>query len=377
MSKGIKYEYIKSKIKRYPFIWIKEILFLIPIFCIVSMFSTAMSVNKFNQILFLKNCSFDNIVVTEKETIQFNEFKYIEDAISATEKLAINKKNIYKNKRVISVFIVDKKNKYSFDNTFFNKNNFVKGNINKIINSEDITAAIDFKTAKELKLKTGDIVTIMLGKNYYELECKVVAILFPMNDFKNDATGVCLLSGKKIKDILEKQNVEYKYVSFVRGEFNSRYGSDASMVINRDDWFNRIRSLISFKNRITINVLFPLMGLILIFLIVNREVSFIFKREQKNIAILRMLGTNLQDIVNIFIVEQIIIITVSSLIATIIYKFVLFEIFIKEYITFINFIAIFLGCILLGLICVFLNSTELRKKLNNFSVIEVLTTREL
>lgn len=186
------------------------------------MFSTAMSINKINQIQFLKKSNFKNIAFTEKPIGKENEFIFVK-SIAATDKETINNQNLYKNKRIMALYIMEANKKYDFNKTFFGKQNFLRGSLEKITNYESkISIALDYKSLKKLNLNVGDVVSILLPPNYYELKCSVGAILFPMNNDKDGTTGIGLITGEKLESILKQQQIQVSYATFLNEEVEKR-----------------------------------------------------------------------------------------------------------------------------------------------------------
>ena len=123
-------------------------------------------------------------------------------------------------------------------------------------------------------------------------------------------------------------------------------------------------------------LLLPALGISVIFLLIRREVGFEISRRMRSIGILTALGAPNNVIINIFLVEHILKILIASLFATLIYKYILFEGFIGELVSWPLFISILCIYILLGIISLYVAMFKVRAILTNLSVHEIVSKKE-
>ena len=92
------------------------------------------------------------------------------------------------------------------------------------------------------------------------------------------------------------------------------------------------------------------MGILAIYIIISRELNFSANKRMRNIGIMRALGTPHNVIKTIFLVEQAIKIVFASLGAAIVYKYLLFERFLGDYIDVKVLILMLLFFIAIGMV---------------------------
>lgn len=135
-------------------------------------------------------------------------------------------------------------------------------------------------------------------------------------------------------------------------------------------------NVLTLPDRLVTIVLFPMMGLVVVYFMIYREIKFDLSMKMKNIGILLTLGTPKKLIFQLFVMKNMILILLSSILAGIIYKFILFEWYIREYVSFKWLSVIILLYVVVGFISLMVAMKKIKKRLWDFPIQEILSKKE-
>lgn len=367
MSK-ILVKYVVAKFRKNILKKFLNIIILIPIFCIIQMFSTAIKIDDFNMKYFISNGNFQKIITSQKNLNLPNSFYQLEGTAGVDKKA--EGEAIFKKSKGVKIYLPI--NDVEVDKTIFNKKNWLSGSFTDLKKSDEgIQVAIDFKTMAKLNLKENDKFILVLQQTSTEtkwtnLNCKVKGVLL-----NSDGNNGIILIGKnsEYESLFKKLNASN--ISFTSNEVIT---SKETTVITKSQMLSSSKSE---ENNIAPNILFPLMGLILTFLIVNKDINFNINRSKKSIAVLSSLGIKYKDLSKALMLYECFDIVIASLFSIIIYKYIIFQKYINIYVVPKFLIYVFIGTVLIGFLAVLLGFFMLNKKLNKMSVIDVLSSKEL
>lgn len=364
----ILFNYLIGKFKRNKLKKIVNIIILIPIFCIIQMFSTAIRVEQYNKNYFINNGQFKNMIVSEKDLNMTNSFYEVEGTAGVDKKK--QGQAIFKKSKSVKIYTPSSNVK--FDETLFSKKNWLSGEFEELKESSNgIDIAVDFNTMKRLGLKqNGKFLLAILQHDTGEwtiLNCNIKAVL--LNSSSEQGT-ILMPQSVKYETLFKK--LSCNIVSFTNNEMSS---VDKSKITTKKQLM--LSSSKSEQSNIGPNVLFPLMGLVLTFLIINRDINFNINRSKKSIAVLNSLGVQYKNITKALMVYEFFDIVVASLISIIIYKYVIFQGYMNMYVVPIFLLYVFLATLLVGIFATVIGFVSLNKKLNRMSVIDMLSAKEL
>lgn len=369
-------KYLKAEIIRNTWPFLKIILVLVPVLSIIGMFSTAQNVPLFNQQTFLKNSNYDWIIFSNEIKNQ-QTFLYLEADVANI--ISDQDGIFYENSYPIELFLqsgeIDTKNTLSF----FHEKNFFSGELTDLsIDSENLEVAISYNTAEKLNVKIGDTTSLIFKANdksvFFPITVK--AILLPKYMEKNDLFGGLVLAryNEKFKNFLDEHKIYYQTATFGKGIVD--IGESEYVIFKKDQLRSASIDYLRLPDLIVTNILFPIMGLIIVYMVFSREVNFEINRKMKMIGILLSLGSPKKLVIKMFWIKYLTIVLVSSVISSLIYKYLLFEMYIGEYIPPKLLGFVILIYVLVGIGCIYIGMMKVKRIINNFSIQEIVTVKE-
>lgn len=372
--------YISADFRKSPFSFLKGILILIPVLSIVGMLATAQHVPVMNQKAFLHNADYDWISFSSEKPLTENYYRYLDTNIAHIE--PSNEGVYYRNSYPLELYFVEELNDFHTEDstTYFNNRNHYKGDVTNLSTSdESIGIALSYNAAKKLKVKMNDTASLYFenddGIHVYPITVKaIIKTKYPSGDNSYGGLGLAEVN-PVFQAFLEENNIQVQYAKFGTTE-DSVQDNVQHVVYKEEQLSDTSLGLLTLPNRVVTTLLLPALGISVIFLLIRREVGFEISRRMRSIGILTALGAPNNVIINIFLVEHILKILIASLFATLIYKYILFEGFIGELVSWPLFISILCIYILLGIISLYVAMFKVRAILTNLSVHEIVSKKE-
>ncbi|MCM8901056.1 hypothetical protein KVG29_07405 [Caldicoprobacter algeriensis] len=383
MSNAFIFKFILAEWKKNPWFFIKKILLFIPVLSIVGMFSTAAIVPVVNQKSFLNNCTYDWIAYCDEKPKSGFAFRVMENTTVA-HILSTDNALVYRPQTVIDLFIVDEHNLYELEKSYFNKKNLLYGDMSRLSTSDDsVGIALSYNAAKQLNKKLGDkahlIIRVRQGidsakdshanlrSTYYPVTIK--AILKPFEK------GIGLvLTNNKFLEFLEKHQltheIDYQFVIFGNSEDN--HTVSANKIVYKKAQLSDVNFSLS-KNKVLLII--AAMGAVVVYLLINREVKFTINRRLRTIGILLALGATEQTLLKTFWIEQAFIIIVTSIVSSIVYKYLLMEPYIGEYINIKMFVTILLIYAAIGLLSLQIAIRKVKTAMKDPSLPDIISSK--
>lgn len=364
-------KYLQTELKSNPWLFFKITMLLVPILSIVAMFATAQLVPFLNQKNFIENSRHEWIFYRIDEPAEPAYYRVM-DNITVADIISTDPAIHFGPLGTIDIFLAEDLDLLSEKNSYFNPKNVLDGDIG-CLSAEDgsIGLALDYSSAKTLGKKIGDQAFLIIDREdeitYYPFI--IQAILKPYRT-EWGGLGLARIDSSFLKFVNE-HGLDYCFAQFGDGE---KTPSVQGRVVYKKDQMSAALAAMSL-HRNKINLVIAVMGIIVIFLLINREVKFYINRKMRTIGILSALGATVKIIYNTFWVVLALKIVISSLMGGIIYKYLLMECFIGEYIAFETWLLIVLIYIFIGLSSLWIAMRRIGVALRDSSVKEIISKK--
>lgn len=383
------FKFIIGEWRKTPGMLIKGIILLIPIISIVGMFSTVFMVEAINQNIFLRNSDYDWIAYfddkpnhMEESTAHLLSIKHttIGNIISFSPSLW------YRPHTQIELFILDNLYNNDWSQTYFNNKNLHSGSFKNLTSDDDsLGIIVSYNVARSLGKDIGDKVHLLFKTMFIEgpiLEedelprviyypVKIQGILKPFLPIgRGNGLGLVLKNHEFLNfltDHQETNKTNYQYAIFGSGEQNF---TTANEVIYKE--LQRM-SLINGNDYILIMIAFG--GVLVVYLLISREIHFILKERMRSIGILLALGSKKETIYKALWIEQIIKIILISAISSIIYKYLIMEKFIGQYINPSFLVVLLASYLAIGLVSMKIVMRGIKTSIRGLSVVDIVSKK--
>jgi ABC-type antimicrobial peptide transport system permease subunit len=383
MSNAFIFKFILAEWKKNPWFFIKRMLVFIPVLSIVGMFSTAAIAPSVNQKSFLNNCTYDWIAYCDEKPNSEFAFRVMENTTVAHIILSTDDELVYNPITAIDLFIVDEHNLYKLEKSYFNKKNLLYGDLSRLSNSDDsLGIALSYNAAKQLNKKLGDKAHLIIEvrPEMYEFPTLVEyrSLIYPVTIkaiLKPFERGIGLaLANDKFLEFLEKHRLthetDYQFVIF--GSSEDKYPAPANKIIHRKAQLSGVNFSLS-KNKVLLII--AAMGALVVYLLINREVKFTVNRRLRTIGILLALGITERTLLKTFWFEHALFIIIASFVSTVVYKYLLMELYVGEYINAKMFITMLLTYTLIGLLSLQIAIRKIKTAVKDPSLPDIISNK--
>lgn len=358
---------------------IKVLLILIPIFAIITLFTTYQWMPYANQVIFLRNSGYDFLQFAEGHNAGQN-FRVLEVSLANVEGDYYQGywlKDAYR----IELFVADSAN-LDYDSTYFNSKNFLRGNPDHLSTQEGMTGiALSYNVLKRLNAKVGDSVTLYTHvvsegqSKFIQIPVIIQGVLrtkYPEHSIGFGGLGLVIANDSVEETLLSHHGLPIKQVRFAQGTSSQLENS----LSKRDQirFASQLTFFLPNTGNVGLWVIFAL-GVLALFIIISRELQFGIKQNWRKIGILRALGATNKVIVKTFVIGQASNIALAALFGGLLYK-ALFQAVVGEYVDLRVMMGVMLGLFAIGLICLLLAAKRVRKVVANCPIIEIIYNKE-
>lgn len=360
-----------AEIKKHPFSIIKVMLMFIPLMSIIGMFATANLIPLINQKAFLMNSEYEWIAYTDHDIQLENSFAN-SDRITIATIVSDDGVLVYRPEALIELFVANEYKKETWDESYFNSKNLLQGSYDHLASSNnDLDIALSYNAAKRLNKKIGDSAHLLFFNSENEVIYYPVRIQTILKPFDSGSGGIAVAIGNEsFNSFLESNNLHFR---------NAFFGTNAPTdlsgeIIYKGRQINSVSSnILSTKN--FPNILMAIMGIVVIFLVINREINFFIKNRLRTLGILMALGASEETINSIIWNSQILQVVIASVASGFIYKYFLMEMFVGEYINIATFLLILFIYIAVSLFSIRLAVNKINVSASNYSVIDIISKK--
>lgn len=358
--------FVKSEWRKYWFLNIRQILFLVPIISISLVMSTTQNIKYINQKDFLDNVNYTKIVESEEISNEKNCFEVYKGSLAIVNK--VRNVTVFDKYYSCQIFNLIQE-EYDLEKTYFTENNMCGYNP---LNLKEGEIIISYDMAKKLNVDLNDEIYMMSKdvKLNMLIPYKVKGIMktkYEYNEIGKSGTAI-------IKEVsnskLEKFYHTRKYFTFDGGGCISK-----AITLKQEKEETNFLNL-PVQAVIMVNAVFPSVAFVLIFVIIFREIGRIFKRKRKNFAILLSMGLDKNKIIMILGIMEGIVVCVSSAIALILYKYLFLQKLIGHYVSYALMIKLFVVCVLVGCIAISLNVHFIKVLISRLDIVKLLYNKE-
>lgn len=358
MAKELINLYIRSEWKKKWFLYLKQILFLVPVLTLILVMISSENIKYLNQWEFLHNTSYTSVSWKEKDSARENRFRTYHGTLSIVEKHrgATIQKKTYN----CQIFNLQDNSDYDFEYTYFSQKNMGGFDIHTLGDDEIL---ISYDVAKKLSVKTGDTVHFISDETEETVAYCVAGIMKTKYQYQNIGyTGTVLLHTKDstIQSIYPASRICTFYKDETGEITKAQEMQDANCL------------LISIKSKLVINVVMPLFGMFLIVLILYREIKRLVKRLQYNYAVFVTLGMEERFIYVILAKLEVVILLISNFLSMLLYKYWIMEYYMGRYVSmriFVLYMAIILG---MSILVLFFCTKKMKNEISNIDLIQSL-----
>lgn len=366
-------KYLLAECKKNPKPFFKGVLLLIPILSIVGMFATVQMVPHINQQSFLKRSDYEWLYYSDAQDENKFSFRVMETTVAHI--FSTDGGVFYNPSYGIELFFLEKLDPSALEGTYFNEKNVLAGDLRRLLTEKkSLGIALSYNAAKQLKSKVGDTASLIFQTKqgdtvFYPVT--IQAILRPKYiDGSWGGLGLALVDSHFLK-FLNDHRLHYQSVMFGKGE--QSFPPTGNVVYKKDQL--AAASLNPLSDQYLVTFILAAMGAVVVYLIIHREVRFAVTRRMRTIGILSALGTPKRTILQIFWLEQTLIIVIASLLSGIVYKYLLMELYVGEYIGLTMWVLIVSLYIILGLISLQFVMERVKKIMVDFSIPEIISKK--
>lgn len=349
--------YIKNEMKRKWFLYIKQLLYLVPIISLILLLSSSQNIKYINQKNFLKSTNYSSINIIN-DNVGENVFEeYLGEAAVVEDVRGVS---VYLKQYKCEIFNIIN-SKYDWENTYFTSKNMNGYNPADLKEDEVI---ISYDVSKKLKVKVNDTISLISDDNDLQKQLKIVGIMKTKYCYTEiGGCGTIILKDKNSKALTDL----YGEPSYYR--FENNQSGDLKKVDELDEC-NYFR--LPAKSVIAVNVVFPLLGIILIIVLISRDIKSIIKNQKYNFAILTSLGLSKKKLNYIIYFLEGIVMLISAIATMIVYKFLLMQKLIGQYVPFSTFVMYFIIIEIIGMVSIYVNLQFTSQELSDSKLLQVL-----
>lgn len=370
---GIVSLYLKREVRSNYLYYLRQVLYLVPVLAIILMISSTQNIKYTNQYIFLNNTSYQSISTGSDVKDTDNSFKVYEGKIAVVED--VRGVPVYKKQYNCSVFGMTKVN-YDFEHTYFTKDNMEEmgkeGKGEEEIDLEYIDLdsldsdeiAISYDVAKRLDVHKGDTVTFISTGSNLQQEYRVKGIFKTKYTYEMiGASGTVVIKDNKSLE----EMYEYDYYHFSQ----DKDGSISKDMELRECNFLRLPTM----SVIMVNLVFPLIGIILLVVLLYREIRHLVSKMTYDFAVLTVCGIKLEHISRLIFILEGIVGMVASIGTLIVYKYLVMEKLIGEYVSFRICILYFVVINIIIALIIKINAGLLSDKIDRKTILNTLQKR--
>ena len=343
--KDLEYLYIKNEMKRKWFLYIKQLL------------SSTQNIKYINQKNFLKSTNYSSINILD-EKVGENVFEeYLGEAAVVEDVRGVS---VYLKQYKCEIFNIIN-SEYDWENTYFTSKNMNGYNPADLKENEVI---ISYDVSKKLKVKVNDTISLISDDNDLQKQLKIVGIMKTKYCYKEiGGCGTIILNDKNSKALTDLYGEPCYF----------RFENNQSGDLKKDDELDECNYFrLPAKSVIAVNVFFPLLGIILIIVLISRDIKNIIKNQKYNFAILTSLGLSKNKINFIIYFLEGIVMLISAIATMIVYKFLLMQKLIGQYVPFGTFVMYFIVIEIIGMVSIYVNLKFTSQELSDSNLLQVL-----
>lgn len=250
------------------------------------------------------------------------------------------------------------KGNYEFEKIYFDNKNINKDILNGMQKDEII---ISYDTAKRLKVDIGDKVAFYSDDEKNIETFSVVGIMktkYPYKKIGNAGTVITKTSK------LTKLYGSFKLYSFLDNQDGE--------IPKQDELKECNYLLLSISSTIVINIIFPLAGILLVIIILNKEINRLYERAFYNYAVLVSSGMEKRNIGNILFRIEGIILFANSILTMILYKYVIMQGLLGRCISWRTFMIYLILLIVISIALMYINIKRMYKRMQKIDLVEGL-----
>lgn len=346
--------YVKTEfIKKWSSL-LKQLLFLVPVMSLILVMSSAENIKYINQKEFLNAASYASISIDKEH--EKNTFEVYEGNIAVVEN--IRGAAVYRKQYACEIYNIIENGNYEFENTYFNNKNINKDILNGMQKDEII---ISYDTAKRLEVDIGDKVTFYSDDEENIETFSVAGIMKTKYPYKKIGNaGTVITKTSKLTQLYGS----FKLYSFLDNQDGE--------ILKQDELKECNYLFLSISSTIVINVIFPLAGILLVIIILNKEINRLYERAFYNYAVLVSLGMEKKEIGNILFQIEGIILFVNSILTMILYKYVIMQGLLGKYISWRIFMIYLILLIVISIALMYINIKRMYKRMQKIDLVEGL-----
>jgi len=360
--------YFSTETKRNITKKLKMICMLIPVFSIILLFATIQDLPSLNQKIYLSKCTYSNMAFSDVD--KSKSFKYLDASVISSEK---HGGNLY----YINL-IMNEKN-LDLDNTLLSRSNLIASEGGNLKNNGLSEIMLSYNALRSLNVKIGDTISLLINKknknSSINIKCKVTGYYRPFygNMYKNNFDISYGLAYGKLND---------EDIKKIYGNSTWRYLTFDSDEIDNDDYIiekssqRRSETKASNKEYYFFLLVFPMMSIVLVFVVIKSEFKYMLKRNKRTYSIYNLMGITKKQLLDIYVFEFLFSIIISSIIAAILYKYVLMKYYIKQFVPTVVFLGSIGICIIIGYFVTKICIESIEKKNKSTSLLEGANGKE-
>lgn len=352
--RNIVHLYVKTEFKKKWLSLLRQLLFLVPVMSLILVMSSAENIKYINQREFLSATLYSSISIDND--YEKNTFEVYEGNIAVVEN--IRGAAVYRKQYACEIYNIIEKRNYEFEKTYFCNKNIDKEILNGMQKDQII---ISYDTAKRLKVDIGDKVAFYSNNEENIETFSVVGIMktkYPYKKIGNAGTVITKTSK------LTKLYDNFKLYSFLDNQDGEIHKQNELKECNY--------LLMSISSTIVINVIFPLAGILLVVIILNKEINRLYERAFYNYAVLVSLGMEKKKIGNILFQIEGIILIANSILTMILYKYVIMQGLIGKYISWHTFMIYLILLVVISIALMYANIKRMYKRMQKIDLVEGL-----
>lgn len=352
-------KYLFALYKKDPLSLLFKTVPFVIIFSVIAMFMTVGNAPAVNQKIFLDNSGHSFIVESENGKYSVADLSIVSGLLEDGNSFS------FKEIHEVKLYLTDQQ--ASFDsNSYFTRDNLLSGSIGEGI-------ALSYNVSKRLGIKKGDEVELYINSssgNPDIVKVRVEGILRTMYPDCEIDYGIGLMTmTEEIKSVLENNDSVISNISFLNEK------SVESAIPKYMEYFeSKSKGHTDLFNKT--NAFLIAASLILISLFLLKQLHRDVKSRSRDIAVMSALGLENRSILRIFILEELVILLTSGILAMFIYKFILMDFFIGQYAGIGLTLKAFTICMTMGIVVTILGISRAKKNLASIEIIDLLSGKK-
>jgi hypothetical protein len=327
--------------------------------------ATAQNIKYINQREFLDNLDYASIKVSDSVVDEKNTFEVYQGKAAVVKD--VRGVSVYKELYECEIFNICNED-YDFSQTYFSKKNVNGFSLMDLKENEII---ISYDTAKRLKVKAGDVISFIKtasGARNERIEFVIKGIMqtkYKYEQIGNIGTVIIRMGDTgRIKQFFQS----IKYYTFT-GEENGTITKKAEL--NNCNFLE-----LPTESVLVVNVIFPCAGLVLVLLILHREMKRVIAKMNYNYSVLVSIGMEKKEFLKGLMVIEGNIFILSIIGALLLYKYVLMQKLIGEFISYKTLVIFFCILSIIGLISVFFSVKRMQNYIDKIDLVANLCRKD-